>query len=388
MTPSSKMRISLVFASFLFLTVFLLVGVSDTPGVSAQSGELQLQEERGMDQELAGLLDQIPSLLRRARVPGLSLAVIRGGEIQWSGGFGIRDSEAGDSVDASTLFEAASLSKALCAYAALRMLDRGALELDRPLVDYLDTAGLRAFIGDEFQDSRIESITARMVLTHSSGLPNWRRNEPLRILDDPGRNFSYSGEGFVFLQTVLEEICQCTYADLMDREVLGPLEMRNSDFRWVADFENRIASRHDDRGQVVDRAWPVRVHAAGTLLTTAEDYGRFLIAVMAGTGLEPESQKEMTGVQFRFPGRDGSTISWGLGVGVDGPPDPVAVWHHGDNRTAMAFVLGLPETGDGVVYFANGENGLGFLEEIVGGALGTTDPVQSFRHWTNYPRIR
>ena len=174
----------------------------------------------------------------------------------------------------------------------------------------------------------------------------------------------------------------------MDREVFHPLDMVNSDFRWLPEYQDRIARRHDEAGVMARQPTPREVHAAGTLLTTAEDYGRFLLALMGGIGLSSAAEEEFIQTQFRFPGRHGSEISWGLSVGLDESEGAKAFWHHGDNRTTKAFFLAMPERGAAVVYFANGENGLGFVEEIVRGALGSNDPVESFRNWTNYPRIR
>jgi CubicO group peptidase (beta-lactamase class C family) len=377
-------------APSILLLSLLSLGPASCEGTKAaaqrESGaELAVPSSRD---SLQLFLSGIPDLLERTRVPGISLAIIRDWGLEWSGSFGVVSASTGQAVTETTLFEAASLSKALCAYATLRMVDRGELQLDDPLVGYIpDSVLAREFLGEGFDDPRIREITARMVLTHSSGFPNWRGDGPLRFIHPPGQRFSYSGEGFIFLQNVLEELCQCDYADLMDREILHPLHMADSDFRWLPEYQDRIAQRHDEAGEVARQPAPREVHAAGTLLTTAEDYGRFLLALMEGTGLSSAAEEEFFRTQFRFPGRHGSEISWGLSVGLNENEGARAFWHHGDNRTAKAFFLAMPERGAAVVYFANGENGLAFVEEIVQGALGSDDPVQPFRAWTHYPRM-
>src|SRR5205085_228501 len=102
-------------------------------------------------------------------------------------------------VNTETIFEAASLSKPVSAYAALKLCDKGLLKLDEPLSNYLP----EPYIAD---DPRIKLVTMRHVLTHTPGFPNWRRNATLNFINNPGEKFSYSGEGFVYLQAVVEHI--------------------------------------------------------------------------------------------------------------------------------------------------------------------------------------
>jgi CubicO group peptidase (beta-lactamase class C family) len=127
------------------------------------------------------------------REPGLSIATIEGGSLQWAGSFGVKDTESQQTVTSRTIFPAASLSKVVFAYAVLKLADQGDLELDDPLSKYVP--------GYVENDERVNLITARQVLTHRTGFPNWRpRNRPLAIQFNPGERFSYSGEGFIYLQ--------------------------------------------------------------------------------------------------------------------------------------------------------------------------------------------
>ncbi|MBR0688426.1 beta-lactamase family protein [Bradyrhizobium manausense] len=139
----------------------------------------------------------LEQLLRDGRVPGLSFAVIHAGKIVETRALGVRDVSTGTPVDENTIFEAASLSKPVFAYAVLQLVDDGMLSLDKPLSTYVPD-----FVGD---DARAASITVHNVLRQSSGLPNWRSSTiPLKTYFPPGERFSYSGEGFVWLQRVVE----------------------------------------------------------------------------------------------------------------------------------------------------------------------------------------
>src|SRR5688500_14016344 len=131
------------------------------------------------------LEQMIPHLMTEADIPGLSVALIRDSKIIWTHGFGVTNSETKAPVNASTVFEAASLTKPVFAYAVLRLVDSGKLDLDTPLVKYLPG---RYDVGD---DSRLDQITARHVLSHTTGFPNWRPRgaETLKIYIVPGHHF-------------------------------------------------------------------------------------------------------------------------------------------------------------------------------------------------------
>ena len=174
----------------------------------------------GSSQSPAADLEQ---LLKDGRVPGLSFAVIRAGKIVETKALGVRDASTGAPVDGNTIFEAASLSKPVFAYAVLQLVDAGLLSLDTPLSMYVPN-----YVRD---DPRAASVTIRYVLSQSSGLPNWRSNtNPLKIYFPPGERFSYSGEGFVWLQRVVEKMTGQSLNEVVTRLVFDPLEMRQSSY--------------------------------------------------------------------------------------------------------------------------------------------------------------
>ncbi len=189
-------------------------------------------------------------LIQVAEIPGISLALVRSGRVIWSAGHGVANVETGASVNENTVFEAASLSKPVFAYAVLRLVDRGELDLDEPLWNTLEYERLQ-------HDARARTITPRLVLTHTSGLPNWG-DTPLELSYDPGSRWSYSGEGFVFLQRALERSTGLTLNELVQREVFDRLGMTRSSYVWRAEYDSLAATGHDLIGEVAEKRKPRR----------------------------------------------------------------------------------------------------------------------------------
>jgi CubicO group peptidase (beta-lactamase class C family) len=173
-------------------------------------------------QIVAGLEKHVPQLMKDGEVPGLAIALVRNGDVFWHRGFGVKNSKTKEAVDDTTVFEAASLSKPVFAYAVLKLVDSGKIDLDRPLNQYLPG---NYDVGD---DPRLSQITARHVLSHTTGFPNWRSGKTLTIHFKPGERFSYSGEGFVYLSKVIEHVTLEQFDDFMKRTVFQPLGMTSS----------------------------------------------------------------------------------------------------------------------------------------------------------------
>ena len=321
--------------------------------------------------ESAGILDHgqvrqnletsLPRLIENAGIPGLAAAWIKDEQVAWAGGFGVRDVRTGFSVNGETVFEAASLSKPVIAYTAMKLVARGELDLDAPLWDEEGYERLE-------QDDRGREITARMVLSHTSGLPNWGGN-PLEFTQAPGVGWSYSGEGFVYLATMLERRTGLPLNNLVQREVFDPLDMRRSSFVWKSSYEGSMAVPHDLIGRPGEKWRPERANAASSLHTTARDYGRFVVAVMQGEGLPPAVASEMLRAQTGVSGRGDrdawAYLSWALGWGIQRGERGTAIWHWGDNGDFRCFVIAYPELGDGLVYFTNSNNGLSVAESVL-----------------------
>jgi CubicO group peptidase (beta-lactamase class C family) len=338
----------------------------------------------------AGLKRDIPVLMEKAGVPGLSIAVIRGGKTAWMETFGVRNADTKKPVASDTMFNVGSLSKPVFAYGVLKLVDAGKLKLDEPLAPYLPpdyTAG----------DPRFKQITARIVLSHRTGFPNWPGDgQPLVIHFTPGERFSYSGAGMVFLQKAVEKITGKPLNDYMQEAVFAPLGMKHSSYVWNPAFENEVAVGHNVVGAPVDLFKAEQANAAASLATTAEDYAIFLDAVLQKKGLKPATLQEMEAKQIAVDpacsncvegtpsGKLSTSVFWGLGFGIEQTADGESLWHWGDNGVFKAFFVVRPATKSGVVYMTNSENGLSIARQILAKTLGGEQPAFDWLKYDNY----
>ena len=305
----------------------------------------------------------VDELLESYSVPGAAVAVVEGERVT-AKGYGIRRAGEMAPVDDRTVFQAASLSKPVVAYGVIRLVEDGRLDLDRPLVDYLGAA--------EIADSRVERITARIALSHTTGFPNWRPGRwgdspgPLEIEFDPGERFQYSGEGYGYLQSAVEKITGQSLDRYLEVSVLGPLGMNDSAFVWQERFEAVHASPHDGEGVPQPKWRPDEALAAGTLHTTAADYGRFLAAMLADEPavdlpLSPTVLLKMLAPQIEVE----EHLFWSLGWGLDDATGDMVFWQWGDDGPFKALVAGSRGRRSATVVFTNGEWGLDVARPVL-----------------------
>jgi len=337
--------------------------------------------------QLKDLETQIPALLKSTNVPGLSLAVFRNNRILWLQGFGVTDRASGAPVDSNTLFEAASMSKPVFAYLVLKLCEQGTLSLDTPLTTYTTRRFLEG-------DPRINRITARHILSHSSGLvPDWRSpDDPLRIAFNPGERWSYSGEGYYYLQSVVTDligrtdpkhcdqfeagvkVCATDFGETMESRVIKPLGMTSSGYQWNPHFAKRRARPHDANGnplpyrtsRSIDLA---RYGAAGGLMTTPADYAKFLMQIIDprpqdGHHLSAASLREMTTPQIEVSKADDYTIAWGLGWRIARTPKQIYFGHDGANPGFQCIAEACVADRSGFVLMTNSDNGMKLLEKL------------------------
>ena len=339
----------------------------DPPGqIEAASGRTLAVAE--VDQFVA---DQMAAL----GVPGLSIAVVNDGRVVYHRALGAAEVGTDRPVTEASVFEAASLSKPVFAYFVLRLVDEGTLDLDVPLHTYLPFPELA-------DDRRYERVTARMVLDHTTGFPNWRWFDPapdssgiergtMYVKADPG-TFTYSGEAYHYLARVVAHLTGTdlsTLDDLMDREVAAPLGIDDFFWTWDDDLAERKVAGHEE-GRSVGRRWPrsfpdddsTRVGVAGRLHTEALGYARFLVALMDGEGLSPASRDAMLSPQSRVP--EGSydyehngLRSWGLGVGMGPTPYGTCYEHGGNNGGFQSGFAFFRDRRVGYVLMTNGDRG-------------------------------
>ncbi|GAB3948721.1 hypothetical protein GCM10028805_23800 [Spirosoma harenae] len=361
----------MAFDTSTFRIAFLLAFVIELTCALAQS-KLPEQNPEQFDSFIA-------QLMKRDTIPGLSIAIIRQNKLVYHKGYGLTRDDSTQHVTANTIFEAASLTKPVFAYAVLQLVEQGLLDLDKPLYEYLPYP-------DVASDERYKKITARLVLSHRSGFPNWRKNRrsaELAMVRMPGERFGYSGEGFVYLQKVVEKITGKPTNELMEERVLRPLGMTNSGFVWKASFDNHVALPHYGQGNVGEKYKPEHANMAYSLQTSADDYARFLQAILTPTGLTSATVDKMLSPQTQLPTRfSGDLLStnlfWGLGFGLEKVADDTYFWHWGDNGAFKCYVTANRARKDAVVYFTNSTTGLQLISDITGQIMGYQSATSGF----------
>jgi CubicO group peptidase (beta-lactamase class C family) len=307
---------------------------------------------------------KLAKIIKEENIPGIQLLYTKGAKTE-AINLGVIEQGSTQKVTSNTIFEAASLSKSVFAYAFLRLYDRGILSLDTPLLHYMGGRYIRF----DAKDPRYAKITARMVLRHTTGLPNWGEDADggARLIFTPDSTFSYSGEGILFLQRVVEKKLNKSLNEIMNEEVFAPLKMENSSYEWADKFDTVAAFGNSI--EQIDRHQ--NQNAAYSLLTNAHDYNIFLQAVMAGKGLKPLTRKmmfrkESAGNWFGHTVTEANKhINWGLGFGLSENEHGKMIWHWGDNGVFKCFYLLYPARNESLVYFTHSRDGLEILGDVL-----------------------
>jgi CubicO group peptidase (beta-lactamase class C family) len=315
----------------------------------------------------------LPQLLEKARIPGLQIALIRDGKIAWHQNFGVKNAKTLEPVTDETIFEAASLTKPFFAYYVMKLVDHGVIDLNKPLLGYVPRGVVEKEIGhslDEagFRRDWLEKVTARHVLSHSSGLPHGESGKPYPLFFEPGTKWRYSAEGYYLLQKAVEQLKGDKLENLMQKEVLNPLGMTRSCLVWREDYEKSMANGHDHFSKPEEFRKRQEAHAGATLYTTAEDYAKFVCAMLNGAGLRPETLKEMLTPQIDMDKEKG--VGWSLGFGTQTDSNGLGFWQWGDYGIFRNYIIAYPKEKMGVVYLANSFYGLSIVQEIISHSLG------------------
>lgn len=321
-----------------------------------------------LDQFLAKQMDSLG-------IPGLSFALINNGKVVYHRAIGVSNMETKEKVNDQSIFEAASLSKTLFAYFVLKQVDQHKLDLDTPLYRYLPYP-------DIAKDERYKLITARMVLAHTSGFPNWRHSDQrdvslykygeLFLKFTPGTQFAYSGEGYYYLAQViarLNKLTIITLDPLFQKEVSKPLKLKSAWFSGNKNITQHKVKGHMN-GKPFDKAWPTSFpeqdstwfEAAGGLHTEALNFSTFLIALMDGKGLSKNMINEMFKEQVQLDKNsphflyNGDT-AWGLGIAIK-PTKYGVIYEHGGNNGDFQSGFKINKTNhNGYVLFSNCDQG-------------------------------
>jgi CubicO group peptidase (beta-lactamase class C family) len=237
----------------------------------------------------ASEVDQfIETYQRYFHIPGVSLALINDGKLVYHKTYGVRNAITGEKVDTNTLFEAASITKPVFAFAVLRLAEQGVIDLDKPLWLYLPNPDIE-------RDERYKLITARHVLSHRTGFPNWRsmnQDGKLNIKFTPGTGYGYSGEGFEYLKEVVQKITGKKIEQVLQEEVIEPMGLYHTFFSKNDSLQRMAAYGHynnlpsnNDLPQAPGMAW--------SMYTEAGIFTRFMLYMLEEKGLKPETYAMM-----------------------------------------------------------------------------------------------
>ncbi|MBN7813170.1 beta-lactamase family protein [Algoriphagus sp. H41] len=316
----------------------------------------------------------IAKLMEEKQVPGISYTYLEQGQVKDSFALGVTNQD-GSAVDQHTVFSAASLSKPVFAYLVMQLVDEGLIELDSSLSSY--------YTYPDIQDEpEYRLVTARMVLSHSSGLPNWR-NGKLKFKYRPGERFSYSGEGYVWLQRVVEHLKGKPLEDLAQQYVFQPLGMTRSSYVFLPAFEENHSLSFKKDGKQQPKNKIQSANAAASLQTTSRDFGIFLEALLSAKHISPELHRLMFAPQVPVDPKQGQDqeLFWGLGVGIQVTSAGKQIFQWGDNYTFRGYFTADVENRNAVVYLSNSENGLKPVRELVDLVLADPQPACD---WMDY----
>jgi CubicO group peptidase (beta-lactamase class C family) len=299
--------------------------------------------------------DKIQGWMADYKVPTVGVAVIEGGKVKDAKVFG--ELRKGVPAPLNTIFGVASLSKPITAILALLLINAGEWDLDEPLLNHWVEP-------DVADDPRLKKLTTRLVLSHQSGFPNWRRGK-LAFEFEPGTKFQYSGEGFEYLRRAIERKFQKPLGKIAEQLLFAPLGMKDTGYQWTDAMDQfRIAIAKDLAGHNIFPWIPTTANAASSILTTAEDYGKFGAEVIRGAGLSQKLYGEMIRPHVAIPGPEGYSYGLGWVVAKDLSNGEYALLHRGGHQGVRTLVILLPKSRRGLVVLTNGEQGEALCNKI------------------------
>ncbi len=322
---------------------------------------------------------KIDQLAADAQVQGLAVAIFDNKHVVYQHLVGYKDASKKLRLTDSTNIYGASLSKAVFSLIVMKLVEEKVIDLDTPLESYLPkkiyeykpVTRWHDDYSDLKEDSLYPKITARMCLDHTSGFQNWRSmEEKLHTYTNPGETYNYSGEGFVYLQVVLEKITGKGLEQLAQEIIFKPLGMKNSSYEWKARFENDYAQSYSKNGGTFEKDKDNEPRSASTLETTFGDYLLFLTAVLNKKIVHESSYTEMFSPQLKIhtlseliedekasaDAYKDVRLSYGLGWGYLETPYGTGFFKEGRGSGFHHYSILFPESGKGVLIMSNSEN--------------------------------
>lgn len=319
--------------------------------IITQSVPAQIQTYSGKRISTVAFTQQITAAMDSLKVPGMSVAVINKGKIVFTKALGWADVDSRKPVTSATLFEAASLSKPAFAFFVVTLARKGVIDLDKPLFEYLPATHIA--------DERYKKITARMVLAHTTGLPNWSEGAPMQLEADPGTKFSYSGEAYLYLAKVIAHLKGLTPENLdrlYQEEVAQQAGLKDFHFVMTPAIKNKLATAYQDNKKVFDDRNRYWFDPAGGLYANAVQYATFLCYLMKQRPVLDEMMKPVIELEKDHIIRTAFGVdAWSMGLAIIPLNNAVNYWHGGNNLGYTASFMINPRKQLGYVFFTNAD---------------------------------
>jgi len=347
----------------------------------------------------------IVRLMRAAEVTGVGVAIINDGKVTHLKSYGVRDKEKNLPLTEHSVMTGASFTKVAFAYMVMQLAQEKILDLDKPVYQYLPKP-LPEYEGYEElgSDSRYKQLTARMLLSHTSGFANLRFFEPdrkIRIHFQPGSRYAYSGQGLLLLQLVVEAITKQPLKALMRMRVFEPLDMARTSMVWEEHFESDFANGYDEYGRLLGPQRRKNADAAGSMQTTPRDFALFMLAMLQGKGLSKPTRDLMFSPQIQilskrqFPTLATETtddnksirLSYGLGWGLYWTPYGKAFFKEGHDEGWRNYAVCFEDQKSCIVIMTNSSNGEGIFKELLETLLRNTFTPIEWEGYTPYDKL-
>lgn len=361
-----------------FVLIFIIISLL----IALLSGSLQFGRNMRTGvptEEFASHMDErIPALIKHYKIPGCSIAIVKGGEIVWTQSYGYADIASGRKLTVDTPMSVQSITKSVTSWGVMRLAEKGLIDLNAPASQYLNSWQFPK------ADYPSEKITVRQLLSHTAGMPLGdftkmyspaqekpsNRNamsEEAVLMREPGTKFSYSNIGYNILEILIEDVTGQSFSEYIRNEVLLPLGMENSFFDIERDTTPYPSTGYNLKGEAV----PVYVYpskGSGGLFSTAEDIARFAAAGMKENSvLSRESINRMYQSECTKIGVYGLIFDgYGFGHYVEKLPNgALSVSHGGQGNGIMTHLQAVPETGDAIVILTNSQRSWPFIAYVL-----------------------
>jgi len=385
--------------------IMILGTICHSPASKPFPNEPSIKRLDGSSLTASEIDSTVLRLMHAAKITGTGIALFNEGKIVYLKTYGYRDRKKNRSLTPDTVMSAASFSKVTFAYMVMQLVQESVLDLDKPVYQYLpkplpDYGDYNDLAGDE----RYKKITARMLLDHTAGFPNWRRfNEDgkLHIHFEPGSRFAYSGEGIMLLQLVVETVTKKPLEDLLQQRVFQPLGMTRTSMVSRLRFKNDTANGYDKEENSLGPQVRLEAQAAGSMKTTPADFARFMQAVLQSQGLRKDTKDLMLSPQIEilskheFPPLSTETtdenkpihLSYGLGWGLYWTPYGKAFFKEGSDDGWRNYTVCFDDAKIGIFIMTNSSNGESIYKELLETLLKNPYTPIEWEGFTPYERL-